>query len=257
MDALDIEPHPLSIETASGTGAAWDIGLQRTCLRLRLSVSALNATSLAIVVQTAPAIAGPWEQIGTLPVVTAAVTRPDVILLGARQFVRCAWTLTGASATFRVQGQAHSLLATPDDVASYAFPARVSDALDPLIAAVACLAATEETATYLAGRFTFPLLSWGLDITMHVAKMAGYLIMARRGFQPGGSDDLIVKGRDDAISYFRMISKNELYPTSIVDSDVVNVGVTDAYIVSLPGSQWDAFGGSFADPVFGDPLTRG
>ncbi len=257
MDALVIEPHALATEAASGTGASvTDIGVQRTCLRLRLIVASLTGTSLSVAVQTAPTSIGPWELLGQLPAVTAIGTK-DVILVGARQFVRVAWTLAGTAVTFRVYGQAHALLATPDDVAVFAFPAKAFESIDSTTLASSCLAATEEAATYLAGRFTFPLLSWGQDIVMHVAKMAGYQIMVRRGFQPQGADELIVKGRDDAVVYFKMISKNELYPPGLVDSDLPNVGVTDAYIIEPAVSRWDAVGGNYSDPVFGDPLTRG
>lgn len=256
MDALAIEPHALVTETSSGTGAAIDIGAQRSCLRLRLVVGSLNGSSLACTVQTAPEATGPWEVVGTLPTVTAPVVR-DALMLGARRYVRVVWTLVGTDVTFRVVGEAHALLATPDDVAMFAFPAKAFEALDPNTLASSCLAATEEAATYLAGRFTFPLLAWGQDIVMHVAKMAGYQIMVRRGFQPQGSDELIVKGRDDAIAYFRMISKNEIYPPGLVDSDVPNVGVTDAYVVAPAPSQWDAIGGGATDFVFGNLLMRG
>lgn len=256
MDALVIEPHALATESATGTGAAIDIGIQRSCLRLRLMVASLTGTSLVVAVQTAPTSTGPWEQIGTFPMFSGILTR-DILLVGSRQFVRVVWTLVGTAVTFRVIGEAHALLATPDDVAMFAFPSKAFETLDNTTLASSCLAATEEAATYLAGRFTFPLLSWGQDIVMHVAKMAGYQIMVRRGFQPQGADELIVKGRDDAIAYFRMISKNEIYPPGLLDSDAPNVGVTDAYIIQPAVSQWDAIGGLYADPVFGDPFSRG
>jgi phage gp36-like protein len=148
------------------------------------------------------------------------------------------------------------LYAAPSDVADFAFPQDAIASVPAGVQAFACLAATDEAATYLAGRFTLPLTEWTTDLTMHVAMMAGYQIMKRRGFQPQGFDELIVKGRDDAIAYLKMIATNKLYPPGFVDSLAADVGTNDAFIVENPTTQWDAIGGGPVDSTFGDLTTR-
>lgn len=218
-DALVIALHPLSLEASSGTGVPIDIGAQRSCLKLELVVAAITATSLAVTIQHGPTASGPWEQLGLLPVLTAAVTRDAVpLLLNARRFIRASWALIGGgNATFSLDGEAHTLFATPSDLADGALPARASSSLDPNVTAKACLAATDEAATYLNGAFDAPIQSWGAALTLHVAKMARYHVMDRRGYQPGGPDELIAKGYDDAIKWLTMISLGKIRPPAIID----------------------------------------
>jgi phage gp36-like protein len=237
-DALAIQLHVLGNETTSGTGAAVDIGLQRSCLALDLQIHELIGAKLETLIQTAPTADGPWSQLAALPTVTAAVTRDDVVIVEAKRFVRIVWTITG-SANFYVGGFAHTLFARPKDVTRFAFPAKASESVARDVMASACLAATEEAMTYLKGRFTPPILSWGMDLTKHVAKMAGFDVMSHRGFQPGGFDELIVKGRDDAIAYLKMVQKNDLQPPAIIDADPANVGTDDAYVIEQAESFWD------------------
>lgn len=217
-DALQISPHALATEVAGGTGASVDIGAQRTCLRLDLIVESMAATSLSAFVEHAPAAAGPWLKLADLPTVTAAVTR-ETLVLYAKRFIRLRWAMVGADARFSVTGEAHTLFATPKDVADNALPEKASENLPAGPLAKACLAATDEAATYLNGAFPdSPIQTWGAALTMHVSKMARYHIMDRRGYQPGGPDELIAKGYDDAIKWLTMVSLGKIRPPAIADA---------------------------------------
>ena len=215
-DAFQISLHSLATETAAGTGASVDIGQQRTCLRLDLIVESMTATSLAAVVEHAPADAGPWLKIADLPTVTAAVTR-EAMVLYAKRFIRLRWTMVGADAKFSVAGEAHTLFATPKDVSESSLPEKATEGLSQQTLAKACLAATDEAATYLNSAFDAPIDTWGAALTLHVSKMARYHVMDRRGYQPGGPDELIAKGYDDAIKWLTMVSLGKIRPPAIVD----------------------------------------
>lgn len=257
---LAIEPHALLAETADGSGTSVDINARRSCVVLRLRLSAISGTgaSLTCYVESAPESTGPWLNHGSFSTLSAVGTK-DLIVADTYQYVRVRWTLAGTtpSATFRINGSAHTLYATPSDVTDLALPADSINSVPAPVKALACLSATDEAATYLAGRFTLPITEWTTDLTMHVAMMAGYQIMKRRGFQPQGFDELIVKGRDDAIAYLKMIAANKLYPPGFVDSMGTDVGTNDAFVIENPVSQWDVYSGPIDYSTFGDPLTRG
>jgi phage gp36-like protein len=210
-DALAIAPHPLATEATDGVGASVDIGTQRSCLKLDLLVDSMTATKLTVSVEHSPSTSGPWALLGPLFPVTAPVVR-SALMIKSKRFVRVTWALTGGgNASFQVTGEAHTLYATPTDVNTFAFPEKVSESLPNHELIAACLASTDEAASYMTS-FNSPKTAWGDALTMHVAKMAGYRIMARRGFQPGGSDDLIVKGYDDAIKWLTAVAKGTINP---------------------------------------------
>ena len=209
-DALATTLHALATESADGTGTPVDIGVQRTCLRLDLVVEAMTATQLAVVVEHSPSTTGPWVPLGSLPAVTAVGTN-ETLLAPAKRFVRARWSLTGPDAKFSVAGEAHTLFATPKDVTDNALPERATQGLESGPLLKACLAATDEAATYLNGAYPdSPIQTWGAALTMHVAKMARYHTMDRRGYQPGGSDELIAKGYD-------AVSLGKIRPPAIAD----------------------------------------
>lgn len=73
--------------------------------------------------------------------------------------------------------------------------------------------------SYLAKRYRVPLETYGEDIKRIVIDIAQYDIMARRGFRPGsGADEIIIKRRDDAIEWLRMVAKKLVEPTNVTES---------------------------------------
>ncbi len=257
-DALAIEPHTSVPETATGAGAAIDIGDLRSCARLRLEVTSVTAgASLTCTLQSSSVSTGGWRNIGDFKVAQAPL-RTDKTFSELDRYVRLSWVIIGMtpSVTFRVRGFAHVLYATVSDVIRHALPETAIASVTIEIKADCCLGATQEADSYLAGRYTLPLILWDDVLTKHVAKIAGFEIMSRRGFQPSGFDELIVKGRDDAIMWLRGVAANKIYPPGITDSDTADVGTNDAFVIDVPATQWDAIGGLSSDPVFGDPRMR-
>ncbi len=257
-DALAIEPHASGPETVTGAGTVLDIGELRSCARLRLEVTSVTAgASLTCTLQSSSISTGGWRNIGDFTVAQAPL-RTDKTFSELDRYVRLSWVITGASpsVTFRVRGFAHVLYATVNDVTRHALPAAAIVSISIEIKADCCLGATQEADSYLAGRYTLPLVLWDDVLTKHVAKIAGFEIMSRRGFQPTGFDELIVKGRDDAIAWLRGVAANKIYPPGLTDSDSEDVGTNDAFVIEVPATQWDAIGGLSSDPVYGDPRMR-
>ncbi len=222
-NSLAIEPHESGEETASGTGDPIDIGALRSLVKLSLDITAISGTGagLTVVIETSPNETGPWRQIGSFARQTTATPVKTKTVAGCQRYVRVTWAIAGTdpvAVTFAVYGAAHVLYATSDDLDRYTLPDKATAALDAEVKADGMLAATDEADGYLGGGYTLPLTAWGEDLKMHVAKMASFQLMSRRGYRPGESDDLIIKGREDAISWLTQIMHGRLEPPGIVDS---------------------------------------
>lgn len=257
-DALAIEPHASGPETVTGAGAAIDIGELRSCARLRLEVTSVSAgASVTCSLETSSLSTSGWRNVGSFKVAQVPL-RTDKTFSELDRYVRLSWVITGTtpSVTFRVRGFAHVLYATIGDVIRHALPEAAIASVTIEIKADCCLGATQEADSYLAGRYTLPLVLWDDVLTKHVAKIAGFEIMSRRGFQPSGFDELIVKGRDDAIMWLKGVAANKIYPPGLTDSDATDVGTNDAFVIETPATQWDSIGGLTSDPVYGDPRMR-
>lgn len=220
-NALAVALHASGAEAASGNGTAVDIGLLRSCLKLSLQVDAISGTgaSLTVHIESAPSATGPWQIVQSFPGLTVASSKRQ-IFADCLQFVRARWVIAGAtpSVTFTVSGAAHVLYAKVADVGTHAIPATAISSVSAAEQAALCLAATDEADGYLGGGKTLPLAAWGDDLTAQVANIAAFKIMKRRGFQPDGSDELIVKGRDDAVSWLRGVARGDIEPPGLVDS---------------------------------------
>jgi hypothetical protein len=118
---------------------------------------------------------------------------------------------------------------TPSDVTTYALPATALATVSSGEQTAACVAASEEADSFLRGRFQLPLASWGQDVVRYTAYIAAYLMMSKRGFQPlGGADAMIRENYYRAVGYpdrpgtgwFPQIQRQSIHP------DVVEGGVS-------------------------------
>jgi phage gp36-like protein len=220
-NALAVEPHASAAETASGSATAVDIGALRSCLKLRLDLTALSGTTpkLTVYVETASASSGPWKSLGSFPALTVTATK-DAVFADCLRYNRVRWVLDGATpeAIFAVTGNAHVLYAKVADLGEHGVAKAALANISDSDKAKHCLAATDEADGYLAGGKTLPLTAWSDDLTSKVAEIAAYKALKVRGFQPESSDELIVKGRDDAISWLKGIARGEIDPPGLVDS---------------------------------------
>lgn len=239
-DALAITLHADGAETANGSSVAVDIGALRSCVKATLVVSAISAgASIEVAVETSTSATGPWSRVGGF----VALTIPkavDCVVADCRRYVRVSWTLTGTtpSATFAASGEAHVLYATLRDIEIHGISKQAIGLVPAEERTEHALAATGEAEGYLAGGYKLPLVAWSTELRRQVAQLAVYAIMSRRGFQPQGTDELIVKNRDDAISWLSKVNRGLLQPPGIVDS-TPEVEEATLSVVSGPNtSRW-------------------
>lgn len=74
--------------------------------------------------------------------------------------------------------------------------------------------------SYLASRYTLPLISWGDDLIRAVCVIAAWDILAgTRGFDPEALGDQAVRMRyEDIIKWLEAIAAGDVTPSGIVDS---------------------------------------
>lgn len=220
---LAIELHAASPESTAGQGASVDIGALRSCVRLVLDIGSVsgNAPSLSVSLETSRNGVDGWRLAGGI-----GASNPEAVFANLQRFIRVTWNVTGTASpivTFRIYGTAEVIYATPKDLNGFGIPAKALDSVADETKAQALLAASDEADGYLGSGFILPLTSWTSDLRKHVANMAVMTIMKVRGFQPGGSDDLIVKGQDDAVCWLTKIATHRLGPPGIVGSSPPDV----------------------------------
>lgn len=242
-DALAVVLRASAVSTASGDGVAVDIGATRSACKLELQLSTISGTgaSLAVKVQTALSSSGPWRTVASFPALTVE-TYSIKLFATCDRYVRITWVVEGSSPsfTFSVAGEAHVLYAVLDDVGRHALPLHTLTGVSAEDKAAALLGATDEADSYLAKAIDLPLTSWSEALTMHVARIAAYGIMLRRGFQPEGVDALIVKMRDDAIAWLKMVAAGTVEPPGggDPDPDPTTPDGDAARVYSLPARGW-------------------
>jgi phage gp36-like protein len=211
---LAITLHASGAETVSGTGTSVDLA-DRTLVELTLDLTAISGTSAALAVTVETSMTGSdWSYLGKFETLGAAGAR-TLLLPVTKERIRARWVLTGTtpSTTFSVAGTAQQLYALPSDLMRFGLPARALESV-PMTAIVdACFAASEEAAGYLGSAYSLPLASWGVDLRMHVAKMAAYNLMSIRGYDPdSGQDRLLQVGRDQAVTWLNRVADGKLRP---------------------------------------------
>lgn len=109
--------------------------------------------------------------------------------------------------------------ATETDFSLLGLPNEALYNVDTFVIDAALAAASRTVDSYLAKRYPVPLATWGDDITRIVVDLAQYDILARRGFRPGsGADEIVVKRREDAIEWLKLVSKKVVEPTNITEA---------------------------------------
>jgi phage gp36-like protein len=71
------------------------------------------------------------------------------------------------------------------------------------------LAASSTAYSYIRSRYRLPLVTWGHDLRLAVAKIATYIAFSSRGFDPSNpADQVILKNYDDAIAWLKDVAGN-------------------------------------------------
>lgn len=235
-------PNPIAITlrasaaaTAGGTGTSVDLG-DRTYVQLTLDVTAFTTGPLVVYVDTS-LLGGEWVAAGQFEAVGGVVNR-TLTVPAAGRWLRVRWTLSAGSVTFAVTGTAHQLYALPADVTRYGVPAAALDGVPLTAVADACLSASDEAAGYLSSAYTLPLTAWDIGTRKHVSAMAAYDLMRFRGYDPdSGKDELLQRGRDQAVQWLNRIADGKLRPVGIVDS-TPTVAEPEVYVESAASRGW-------------------
>jgi phage gp36-like protein len=207
--------HALVQETASGSGAAVDLG-QRTSADLSLLVSAGTGTT-DVSIETSDNGVDGWQTIGSFPTCDGPggckVTVP-----GCSRYIRAAWILADVC-TFSVAGVAVLVYCTPADVRDALHANALAQTLDIEVDRIA-RKQTDVANSYLKQNpnVVLPLLSWGDDLRTYVADLVAYQLMKQRGFNPESSDQIVIDAKNDAIAWFKMVAAGKVTPDAIVDS---------------------------------------
>ena len=134
----------------------------------------------------------------------------------------------------------------PSDLTTYGInPIALSDVSLPEQTA-ACVAASERADSYMRGRYSLPLLSWGQDVTMMTAYVAVYMLMSARGYNPSaGADDMIRVRYEDAIKWFEGIQRQNTHP-DVTPSVALgqNAGPDLPQVRTSPQRRYQEFSGS-------------
>lgn len=226
-------------EIASGIGLSVDLGA-RTLLELTLDVSVMTGTSpaLAVVVEHSQTTAD-WALVGTF-IAFAGIGAKNLVIPNARRYVRVSWTIAGTlpSITFAVTGVAHQLYTETSDLTQYGIPEIALEGVSAVDRALACLAASDEAAGYLASAFTLPMVAWDRDLRMHGANMAVYTLIRPRGYDPdSGQDTLIRDGYDRALKWLDRIAAGKLRPPGMIDS-TPEITEPEVWVVSQASRGW-------------------
>lgn len=76
-----------------------------------------------------------------------------------------------------------------------------------------CDAASTLADSYLRGRYNLPLVTFDIELSMNVAYVAAYNILASRGYNPEAGADSIYKDRWlSAIDWFRGVQRQAIHP---------------------------------------------
>jgi phage gp36-like protein len=206
-ESLPVTLHALTEEATSGVSAAVDLGERRRAARLTLQRTTATG-SLAVIVETAASESGPWR-----PVVQFT-SQPTIHVAYLLRFLRVSWTVA-TPVEFTVFGEAHTLYATPSQIAL----------TDDVLASVseddkakACINSSGEAEGYLNAGYVLPLTSWPPELSRKVGLIAGWHVVMQRGIRADGADELVKTGNDDAIRWFAHVAAGKIVPPGIVDS---------------------------------------
>lgn len=227
--------HASAAEAGSGQAAASDLGELRNACELVLEV--LSGTgSLVVTLETAPSSSGPWRSQGAFPAFTAP-GRAELAFAATGRFVRAAWTIVTGPWQFDLRGLGHVIYVTPQDLAGSSLTTKALENVSQDVKARACIAASDEADGYLASRYTLPLLQWPSDFRRKVGHVAGYEVLKQKGFQPQGSDEVVLLERDNAVKWLVRVSSGSVSPPGIVDSTPLKRGSAPR-IASYPSRGW-------------------
>lgn len=228
-----ISLHPSAPETASGVGAAVDLGPTMRFLSLSVTLASLTG-SITFVVESAPDLTGPWRQCGEPTSELFSST------IAYDRWVRLRWAGTPAGATpfestFTATAQVQRVYAHLEHLTRVGLPEAALRGVSTTDRAKALLTASNTADTKLAQRWDLPIVAWQDDLSECVAKIGGYEALSNIGFNPeDGADSNVLTRHDAAQRLLREVVDGRATFVGIVDSspDVDDDGI--AVVTSAP-----------------------
>jgi phage gp36-like protein len=106
-----------------------------------------------------------------------------------------------------------SQYATTTDLVTYAIKAEALTGISTTMQNLALVAASAEADSYLKGRYALPLLAWDAALSNAVARIAAYMLIKTRGFNPQSAADINFRlGYEDAIRWLRDVERQNAHP---------------------------------------------
>jgi len=223
-------PNPLALtlrasaaSVATGTGTTFDLydaayatdTLKRRLAELTLEVTVVAGTApkLNVTVQTSPNTTSFQDVLSFSEFEAIGFQRLKFATL--ERYVRIKWTIAGSgvglSFTFQVAGFAHVIYADHDDFFLYGLPRAAAvpeGGTDPIdLLSGSLLGAASMANAKIPRAHTLPLKDpYPESLRIAVAKIAGYMFLAQRGFDPDSPADKEVKaGHDDAAKWLNAL----------------------------------------------------
>lgn len=209
--------------TATANGSTVDLGVPLPALVLRLSVSIVSVTTspvLTVTVQHSDDNTF-FRSAYSFPSPISTTGVQDVSLSGLDRYVRAAWTIGGASAsfTFALVGNSQVAYALPADMATYAAPSPAFGTITITEKTEALISATSFVNSYLQARYTLPIAGWGKDIRRATAILASYdLLLARGLFRDESQQKNLQLQRDQVVKWLEQIRDGLATPDGLVDN---------------------------------------
>lgn len=101
--------------------------------------------------------------------------------------------------------------ATLAQLATYGLPSAALASVSDPDKQAALDAASDFADGYMRSRMSVPLTTWGISLTLAVAKIATFLLMERRGFRPeSGSDMMIKDAYNRSVAWLTQVSRGEV-----------------------------------------------
>lgn len=243
---LPITPRALAAATGSGNGSSVDMSASvPICVRagavLTLEVTAVDdpATQVTVSLQTSANGLLNWRTVDSWS--AQGVGSAEQSFADLNKFCRVTWAVTGTSgtpsATFVVAGEAHQLFLDTTDITSAQLPVKALASVAKTVIAKAMISASGDAEDSMASSYTLPIAAWSDSVSQRCAQVASFQIMSFRGFQPNGTDELIVKANDDAQSWLKRVAAGSLRPPGIVDS-APTVYEGGAVVFTSPARGW-------------------
>ncbi len=104
---------------------------------------------------------------------------------------------------------------------------------------LALSAASDLALSYLARRYTLPIVSWGNDVRRAVCHIASWDLACRKGFDPESAHDVAIRLRyTDAIKWLEGVASGAVIPSPIEDSSTSTLDPSGPFLTSDCARGW-------------------